>query len=447
MARIERRVIPYAPRRAFQPFHNRVERFAVGVAHRRCGKTVATVNDMIRRAICTDKDHYRAAYIAPYLRQAKDIAWEYLKRFSAPICGKVNESELWVELLNGARVRIYGADNAEALRGGYLDDATLDEYADMAPGVWGSIIRPMLADRKGTATFIGTPKGRNAFWEIYKRAEAEPDWFSFFLPASETGILPQSELAAARLDMTPEQFEQEFECSFEAAIIGAYFGKELAEAERGGRIADIVPVAGVPVHTAWDLGIGDSTAIWLWQAIGSEVRVLDHIENHGQGLPWYVAELEARGFDYGHDYVPHDARVRELGTGKTRVETLQALGRKPRLVPAHKIMDGINAARLMLPRVWFDGEKCKSGVEALRQYRAEFDEKLRAYKDAPRHDWTSHSADGFRYLAMAWREIAAEQPAKPLPPVKSLHGTTPETGYTVDEMWKFNRLGRKDGRV
>ena len=249
-----------------------------------------------------------------------------------------------------------------------------------------------------------------------------------------------------RLDMTPEQFEQEFECSFEAAIIGAYFGKELADADRHGRITAVEPAPGVPVHTAWDLGIGDSTAIWLWQAVGSEVRVIDHIENHGQGLPWYVAELASRGHRYGFDYLPHDAKVRELGTGKTRVETLQGMGRKCRLVPAHKIMDGINAARLMIPRTWFDATKCRYGVEALRQYHAEYDDKTRAFKDAPRHDWTSHTADAFRYLAMAWREIAAEAPEPVKPAIKSIHGTTPDSGYTVDEMWNLDRL-HKGGRL
>ena len=407
MAESRRVILPYGPRSAFVPFHERKERFAVGVAHRRCGKTVATVNDKIRRAALTDKAQYRGAYIAPYLRQAKDIAWEYLKRFSLPIAAKVNESELWVELVNGSRIRIYGADNAEALRGAYLDDVTLDEFADMSPSVWGSIIRPMLADRHGTATFIGTPKGRNAFFEIFERAKGDPDWFTFLLPASKTGILPQVELDAARQDMTAEQFAQEFECSFDAAILGAYFGKEIAELEQAGRICAVEPVEVIPVNTAWDLGIGDSTAIWLWQAIGSEVRIIDHIESSGQGLPFYVKELEARGYRYGVDYVPHDARVRELGTGKTRVETLQALGRNPALVPAHKVMDGINAVRLMLPKVWVDRDKCRDGLEALRQYRAEFDEKARTFKDAPRHDWTSHSADAFRYLAMAWRSITA----------------------------------------
>jgi len=187
MARI---ILPYKARDVFKPFHYRTERFAIGVAHRRCGKTVACINDKIRRAVLSQKEMYRAGYIAPYLKQAKDVAWEYLKRYSQPIWGgPPNESELFVTLLGGQRIRIYGADNADALRGGYFDDVTLDEYADMAPSVWGSIIRPMLADRQGSATFIGTPKGRNSFHELYERAAADRDWFRFMLRASETKLL------------------------------------------------------------------------------------------------------------------------------------------------------------------------------------------------------------------------------------------------------------------
>lgn len=417
------RVIPYAPRKLFLPFHERAERFAIGVAHRRCGKTVATINDKIKRAITTDKQHYRAAYLAPYLKQAKDVAWEYLKRYSQPVWGKPpNESELYVELLNGARIKIYGADNPDALRGGYLDDATLDEYADMYPGIWGSIIRPMLADRLGSATFIGTPKGRNAFYDLFERAHGDPDWYPFFLPASQTGILPQSELDAARREMTPEQYDQEFECSFEAAILGAYYGKEMAEAERTSRIADIPHDPELEVYTSWDLGIGDSTAIWFWQVHGPKIRVIDFYEANGYGIDHYAKVLQAKPYRYAHDFVPHDAKVRELGTGRTRVETMMGLKLKPKLIPQHKIMDGINAARVLFPRIWFDRENCKDGLECLRQYRADYDEKSRAFRDSPKHDWTSHAADSFRYLAMAYREIKPEvkKADKPISTLKDM---------------------------
>jgi phage terminase large subunit len=405
----------YTPRAQFADFHKRTERFSVGVAHRRCGKTVACINDLIQYANDSSKTAYRAAYVAPYLKQAKDVAWEYLKRYSEPHWNKPpNESELYVELKGGKRIRIYGADNADALRGGYLDDVILDEYADMYPSVWGTIIRPMLADRRGRATFIGTPKGRNAFHTIYQRGLNDPQWFTFFMPASETGILSDQELADAKLDMTPEEYAQEFECSFDAAIKGAYFGKEMAEADRAGRITSVEWDKELPVYTAWDLGMGDSTAIWFWQAVGGEIRIIDFYETNGESVEHYAKVLHAKPYRYAQDFVPHDARVRELGTGRTRLETMLSHKLKPRVIPAHKIMDGINAARVLMPRIWFDAVNCADGIEALRQYKAEYDEKLRAFRDNPKHDWTSHAADAFRYLAVAWKEMA--QPVTPPPP-------------------------------
>lgn len=405
-------VIPYVPRAAFVPLHERAQRWSVMVAHRRAGKTVACINELNRAAITCTKQDGRFAYIAPYYNQAKDVAWTYLKRYSAPIPGVViNESELRVDYPNGARARLYGADNADRLRGGYLDGVIMDEYADMHPAAWSEIVRPMLADRRGWAVFIGTPKGRNSFWDLLEAAKGDPEWFTLILKASESGLLAEEELAAARRMMTPEQYAQEFECSFDAAILGAYYGKEVAEAERAGRVKPLTPDPELPVHTAWDLGIGDSTAIWFFQVAPDGLRVVDFYENHGQGLSHYVAELRARPYKYGDDFVPHDARARELGTGRTRVETLQDLKRRPRVVAAHTVMDGINAARVSFPRIWIDGEKCKAGVEALRQYHAEYDEKTKTYKNNPRHDWTSHAADAFRYMAMAWREMQPAQPA------------------------------------
>jgi len=407
----------YLARAHFVPYHMRRQRFSAIVAHRRCGKTVACIADLIDAALRCERPDGRYAYVAPLFNQAKDVAWTYVKHYARPfLASPANESELRVDLINGARLRLYGADNPDRLRGLYLDDVVLDEYADMAPSVWGEVIRPLLADRHGGATFIGTPKGRNAFWEIFSRAETDPAWYAVKLRASETGVIDEGELDAARLDMTPEQYEQEFECSFEAAILGAYFGKEMAEAERAGRIAaSLQPIVGAPVHTAWDIGNGDHMAIWCFQVGAGEIRVIDYLSAYGYSMERYCADLNSRGY-HGTDYVPHDARVKSIETGRTRLETLASLGRKPRLVADHRVMDGINAARLTFPRCWFDATKCADGLEALRQYRAEYDEKARTFKDTPKKDWATHPADAFRYLAMAWREMtAAAQPPKPKP--------------------------------
>jgi phage terminase large subunit len=329
-----------------------------------------------------------------------------LKQYTAPIPGvQINESELRVDFPSGARIRLYGADNYDRMRGIYLDGVILDEAADFDPRAWPEVLRPALSDRQGWATFIGTPKGRNFFWEVWEGAQDNPDWFALMLRASETGIVNPDELADARSMMTPEQYAQEYECSFDAAILGAYFGKEIADAEAQGRIGEVPYDTSIPVHTAWDLGMGDSTAIWFWQVGPEGVRVIDSYENHGRNLDHYVSELKSRPYKYGTDYVPHDARVRDLSTGRTRVETLIGLGRKPVVVPDQKLMDGINAVRVSFPRIRIDADKCKFGLEALRQYRTEYDEKAKVFRNVPKHDWTSHYADAFRYMATAWREM------------------------------------------
>ena len=243
MTALRRILLPYGPRPQFVPYHRRTHRWACLVCHRRMGKTVAAINDKVRKAVELTLQDGRYAYVAPQLNQAKDVAWAYLKRYTAPLMIEKNEAELWVEIPNAgghrSRVRIYGADNPDRLRGGYLDGVTEDEFADIAPSVHGEIIRPMLADRRGWATFIGTLKGRNHLWKLYEDHVDDPEWFTMLAKASQTGIIPQEELDALRADMTPEEYEQELECNPDAAIRGAYWGKELAAAEADGRVTGV----------------------------------------------------------------------------------------------------------------------------------------------------------------------------------------------------------------
>jgi phage terminase large subunit len=408
----------YEPRGAFIPFHMRSQRWACLVCHRRAGKTVACVADLIDAALRSKKPNPRFAYVAPYFAQAKDVAWVYLKQFGLRIPGaSVNETELRLDLPNGARVRLYGADNYDRLRGLFLDGIVLDEYADMDPRAWPEVIRPALSDRQGWGVFIGTPKGRNDFYRMYEYAEASEDWFAMTLKADDSGLIALKELEDAKSMMTPEQYAQEYLCSFDAAIQGAYYASLLADAEAQGRVRDFDADPALPIYTAWDLGIGDSTAIWVFQAAPDGMRLIDHIEDHGKPLPHYVAELNARGYKVRADYVPHDARVRELGTGRTRLETLAGMGRNPQLLPVHQVDDGINAVRQLFPRMWI-ARRCKDGIEALRQYRTDFDEKAKVFKKTPRHDWTSHTADALRYAAMGYRDLVLTriaEKAKPAP--------------------------------
>ncbi len=228
-----------------------------------------------------------------------------------------------------------------------------------------------------------------------------------------------------------DKYDHIWEGAFATVFDGAYYVKELIEARDQRRIGKVAADPQLPVHTAWDLGIGDSTAIWFFQVIGSEVRVIDFYENHGVGLPHYAGVLKAKGYTYATDWVPHDAKVKELGTGRTRVETLRELGRNPRLVPNHKVMDGINAVRETLKRCWFDEARTEYGLDALRQYRSEYDEKALVFDDKPLHDWTSHAADAFRYLAMAWKEMT---PAAPKPPPKDHHVLEVKDGVLTSNM-------------
>jgi phage terminase large subunit len=381
------------------------------VTHRRAGKTVACVQELQRRAVDCTLVRPRFAYLAPFLRQSKAVAWDYLRAAMAPLRATgatVHESELRVDYPGGAQVRLYGADNPDAMRGIYLDGIVLDEYADMDPRMWSEIIRPALADRQGWAVFIGTPKGRNGFFDLWRRSQTEPGWFSMMLKASETGLIPASELALARRDLSEEQYAQEFECSFDAAVIGSYYGKQLLRAEQDKRIGNVPYEPTAMVWTAWDLGIRDATAIWFAQVVGREIRIIDYYEAAGVDLGHYVREINARPYVYAGHIVPHDAQARELGTGKSRLEVLESLGLKTiTLAPLHRIEDGINAVRVFIPKCWLDEQKCRRGLDALKLYRSDYDSTLQVLRPGPVHDWTSHAADAFRYLAMTLDRRAA----------------------------------------
>jgi hypothetical protein len=429
---------PYKAREAFLDFHRREQRWAVLVCHRRAGKTVATIADIIRRAVMEKKENARYAYIAPFYAQAKNIAWDYLLRFAEPSIVKANQSELWVELVNGAKIRLFGADNPDALRGLYLDGVVLDEYADMKPRLWGEIVRPLLTDRQGWATFIGTPKGHNAFYDIYNEAQKNPNWYVKTLRADQSGLLPEAELLDAQATMSDNQYEQEFLCSFEAAILGAFYGQEMRRITDLERITTVDYDPMFPCHTAWDLGFNDSTSIWWFQVVYGEIRVLDHHSSNGQAIPFYTMLLDQKadefGYKYGYHYLPHDARAKTLASGgKSIIEQIAAKIdiKHLKIVPNLSIQDGIQATRLALTRAWFDN-RCEEGIECLRQYQREWNDDKKCFNDRPKHDFTSHSADAFRYLSIVWKDEDSPilNDARP----KGLH--VGQTDVTLNEMWK-----------
>lgn len=408
------------------------------VWHRRAGKDDVALHKTAVAAHLRVGNYW---HMLPEYAQARKAVWSAVnphtgrrridEAFPAALRASTNEQEMFIRFRNGSTWQLMGSDRYDSLVGTPPVGVVMSEFALANPSAWG-YLAPILLENGGWADFITTPRGKNHVHGMLKMARAQmeagnPEWYAEVLPYTATGAISGVAVEAQRLEyraLYGEEagdalIDQEYLCSFDAAVLGAYWGRALAEAERKGRIRHLEYEPTLPVHTAWDLGIGDATAIWFFQVLGGEVRVLDFFESHGVGIApggqgtSYSEVLRARrelwgadGARNGNDYVPHDARVRELGTGRTRVETMLQCGLNPRVVPAHKVMDGINAVRRMIERVWWCAGTCEAGLERLRQYRAAWDDKRKVFLDAPLHDWTSHAADAARYMAMAWEELA-----------------------------------------
>ena len=408
--RIKKISTGYNPRPLQKIIHKRMKRFNVLVLHRRFGKTVLSINETIDRALRCSLKSPQYAYIAPTYGQAKRIAWEYLKEYTKDIPGaKPNEAELRVDiprphLKDKIRFMLLGSENPDTIRGIYLDGVVLDEFAVCDPTIWGQVVRPALADRSGWAIFLGTPKGQNHFFDLYNKAKKNNEWYVCTYRASETKVLSKYELKAAKDEMSEEEYLQEFECSFTAANTGAYYQKQMLLAESEGRITNVPYETACFVDTYWDLGIGDTTAIWFLQSVGHEYHLIDYIEMSGKGLDWFVSEINKKPYTYREHILPHDASARELGTGKSRQETLRTLGlTRLYILPRWKVDDGINAVRTILSKCWFDKEKCERGITALMAYERKWDARNQIFMEKPKHNWASHGADAFRYLAMGVR--------------------------------------------
>jgi phage terminase large subunit len=435
------------------------------VAHRRAGKTVACVNEAITRALYSRLKRPRYAYIGPLLKQAKKIAWEYLKEYTKGLQGKKpSESELTVILRNnGAEISIYGADNPDAFRGQYFDGVILDEYGDMAPSVWSKVLLPTLADRGGWAVFIGTPKGKNHFYKIFQRSqgivedgEENPEadylrkqrWYNFVLKASESGILPSDELSLMRGEMTEDEYLQEFECSFDAAVLGTYYAHLINLLETKNQIRpDIEYDPEFPVHVASDLGFTDSSAYWFYQERPDGIAVIDYEEANSVALPYYFEMLFNKGYRYGKIWLPHDARAKSLQTGRSTVEqflsqpfpTFDGTSRCVDITPRLSLQHGVDAARLVLPSCYFNSKRCGPGIEALRAYRRQYNEEKKVFTDAPLHDWSSHGADAFRGLALVAKERIVRQEDKK----NSIIQVKAMNEFSLDELWDANKQSRR----
>lgn len=441
--------LPYTPRAAFRPFHKRKQRWGCLVAHRRAGKTVAAINDIIKRSLECQSRNPLFGYVAPYRSQAKSVAWEYLKYYAKPVMRKVNESDLILTTVTNAEIRLFGADN-EAARGLGFDGLLCDEYGDFRPSFWGSVLRPTLSDKNGWAVFMGTPKGHNQFYDIFDTAQTNPvDWFLLRLKASESGILPFDEINDLRKQLSEDQYLQEMETSFEAAILGAFYGTEMRELEGLGQITDVPYDPRLPTFTAWDIGYTDDTAIIWFQVVRGEIHIIDFFAAAGMEPRDLKKVISDKPYHYAMHWLPHDARAKTLTSGGRSLIEQMAGGENGlgltnmAIVPNLSVQDGIQAVRSMLPRCWFDAVKCKDLIEALRQYEREWDDDKKAFKQKPLHNWASHPADAMRMLGISWRE---EQPKKrPVGEPVLLVG--PGNTATLEDMYAAAKRSQRSYRI
>lgn len=401
-------VIPYEPRGIQAELHRNLRRWNVVVAHRRSGKTVWAINQLLKDCLTSRKDRPRYAYLAPLLKQAKDIAWDYLKYYSRTIPNTTtNEAELRVDYPNGGRIRLYGCDNPDALRGIYLDGAIMDEYAQMPDSLLGEVIYPALTDRTGYLVLMGTPRGMNHFYRRFKNAKENSDrWFSCLLSVKETKIFNEEQLKEIRDVMEPEDFEQEFNCSWSSATKGAYFADAMGKLRDKNQITKVPHDPMALVDTWWDLGMDDSTAIIYTQNVGREIHIINYYESSDHGLEHYRDVLEENhtklGYRYGTHTGPFDLSVRELGTGRSRIQTAASMGLKFQVSPRIRSKsDGVNAVRAILPICWIDEGSCGQFIKCLDNYRRKWDADLQVYREKPEHDSYSHGADAAQILGVS----------------------------------------------
>ena len=407
--------IPYTPRKFQNYLHQRIRdyRWSVLVCHRRFGKTVCMINHLLMAALTSKVSNPRYAYIAPTFKQAKSIAWDYIKQFTHKIPGvRFNETELRVDLPNKARITLLGSENCDGLRGIYLDGCVIDEYANVNDRLFPEIIRPALSDRKGFCIFIGTPQGmNNNFYELFQHAKGADDWFYFKAKASETKVVDQDELTKAKEVMGENKFKQEFECDWIANIEGSIYGKTLSKMENQRQITRVPYDPSLPVNTAWDLGVSDHSAIIFFQQLGRSINIIDYHEERGQGMPHFIELVKNKEYIYKDHFAPHDIEVTDFSNGKTRREVAYQLGIRFKVVPKLPLEDGIHATTMTLPRCWIDVDHCKKLIDALRHYHRKYLDKNRMFRSKPVHDWSSHACDALRYMSIGLTEISNRQTA------------------------------------
>lgn len=425
--------------------------------HRRSGKDDVQLH---KTAVAAHQRVGNYWHCLPKYEQARKAIWEAVnpmtskrridEAFPPEIRRRTDNGAMVVEFLNGSIWRLVGSDDPNSLVGAPPVGLCFSEWALSNPEAW-AYLAPILLENGGWASFITTSRGRNhAFTMLNKVARPNAwsptnpaGWFSQVLAVTDTGF-PLELVEHQRheyhgiygIDAGDALIDQEFYCSFDAAVLGAYYGKQIARSEAEGRITQVAYDPKLPVHAAWDIGLGANLAVLVFQVAADRPRIIYGLRgSHDDTIPDMVARLRQLpvGWDkFSDDWMPHDARVREHGTKRTRVELMTDLGRRPRLVPAHKIDDGINAGRMTFDKALWDRDNCAEALEHLRMYRALWDSDRKVFKDKPDHDYTSHYSDAYRYLAMAWRAVRAEIAPKP-------EGRTIYQ-MTLNELWEFHEM-------
>jgi len=407
--------IPYdwVPRRyqlpAWQFFEDGGKRACL-VWHRRAGKDLFAINKIGASAVQRVGLYW---HLFPTYQQGRKIAWNgktktgraFLDHFPKTLVHSKNNTDMRLELKNGSIYQVVGTDDVDRLVGANPVGCVFSEYSLQDPRAW-DYIRPILAENEGWACFIYTPRGHNHGYNLYNLAKKSDRWFCQALSVSETRAIPMEAIDEERESGMPEEMiQQEFFVSFDAPMVGSYYGDLMKKCEEDGRIREMAVDPMIKVHTCWDLGMRDSTSIWFFQIHGTEVRWVDYYENDSEGLQHYVNMLNSKGYTYGEHFGPHDLEVRDLSTGRSRKEILYEMGLRMTVTPKLNIQDGIEAARVVIPISYFDPKRCVRGLECLRNYQKDYDEKLKIFKSGPLHDWTSHGADSFRYGSLNIRNM------------------------------------------
>lgn len=403
----------------FWKFMQNGGRRAVLCYPRRHGKDILSLNWM---ACASVQRVGLYIYIFPLQNQARRVVWNgidgqgkrFLGAWPKELISSRSVSEMRLHLKNGSVVQIMGSDDPDKLVGMNPVGLVYSEFALADPMSW-KLVSPILAENGGWVVFNSTPRGMNHFSKLLNHAKANTwdgkklppgpgDWFWQHETARTLKILTPEELRVMRDELQDEAlFQQEAFCSFSSPMQGAYYDRQLKFLRKHKRIGQVPVEPKLPVHTGWDLGIDDSTVIWFAQQHGQEVRLVHYYEQSGEGLVHYVRYLNnwaaENGCVYGTHYAPHDIMVRELTSGKSRLEVMRGLGVKMRPVQKHSLEDGIEQVRNFLPRCWIDSENCERGIDCLASYRKEWDSLKQTFKSRPLHDWASHGADGLRTLA------------------------------------------------